>query len=675
MFANRFDPDDAKSKANKKLALLAKLKNKKSSVSTNGNPVEHVENKDDGDIVMEDINEHKNTEANLELEAGRFDDKNLKRKREEESEESEESESSSSTDSSDDEDNDQENHEDVKETDISEVPTAYASVFSRFKEAMSKKNEDEDNEDNFKNTEKDEELIDYKDVAPLPQLELPKDKTLYSQTYKNKTLDWLTKPVYYESNLSKPFTKIEPKINDILIKNLKNEFNIENAFSVQISLIEELLKDINSLKLNPFPKGDYLINAATGSGKTLSYLIPIMQSLIADSNTIKIKDSGIKCIIIVPTKPLVQQVYNDSLKLSKGLDVNIISLKSGGELNLIEETKKLESNLIDILITTPGRLVDHLKFLNLHNLKFLVVDEADRLLNQNFQDWCDLIINKIEKYNNDGNNNLDFNFKLRCIKIILSATLTTNSEKLSHLRLFKPRLVIIKNDKDSKDSENGKELYQLPDKLTEMNLRISEKLNDLKPLILLNLFKWVDKNNNKYDNFGLIFTKSNETSIRLHKLLSLLNNQFNFNLNIKIINSMMNNQDKDKILKNFNNEGGILICTDLLSRGINLTSIKFVINYDLPNSTKEYIHRVGRTARAGNKGNAITLIFGDNEFKWFKKLVYSGKQINRNNKTITDIKFIKEINSEIDNENDELFKLNITSFDKDIYKQCLKNLD
>ncbi|KGK35067.1 hypothetical protein JL09_g5783, partial [Pichia kudriavzevii] len=238
------------------------------------------------------------------------------------------------------------------------------------------------------------------------------------------------------------------------------------------------------------------------------------------------------------------------------------------------------------------------------SLRFLVVDEADRLLNQNFQDWCDLVMNKIERISNVENEGLDVTFKLRCIKIVLSATLTTNSEKLTHLRLFKPRLVIV-------NSTNNNELYQLPRTLNEKLLNVSEKLSYFKPLILLRLFEWIDKEKFRYDNFGLIFTKSNESTIRLSKLLNLLVMKLGLKLRIGNINSMMDNLERMKILKNFDENGGILICTDLLSRGINLTSIKFVINYDLPGSTKEYIHRIGRTARAGNLGNAITMCFGE----------------------------------------------------------------
>ena len=668
MFAARYDPTGSKSTSTqeKKEILLKKLKNKK-NIQQND---EIIPEKDhDGDIQMENEDNEIAEETNN------------KRKREEIGSDSEDySSDSSNSESESDLDSDSDsksNSQQIQEDDSINIKNAHKSVLTRFQKVMKKQplvnGQDEEIE------EQNIEPIEVKDVAPLPQLQLPRDKQLYSQIHKNQNLDWLTKPAYYDSTTTKPFIEFKPKIEDIILKNLKNEFKIENAFSVQITLIEELLKDLKRNKLDPTPRGDYLINAATGSGKTLSYLIPIVQQLLTNGN--KIKDLGLSAIIILPTKPLVQQVYSDLLKLTKGTDINIMALKSGGDLSINEENKRFKSNLIDILITTPGRLVEHLNLnsINLQNLRFLVVDEADRLLNQNFQDWCDLLMNKIENNDNNDtfNNDIDKLFKLRCIKLVLSATLTTNSEKLTHLRLFKPRLVIV-------NSDNQQELYQLPKSLNEKVIRITEKLSYYKPLILLNLFKWIDKFDNRYNNFGIIFTKSNESTIRLNKLLNELNKSFGLNNKIDCINSMMNNQERNKILKNFDETGGILICTDLLSRGINLTSIKFVINYDLPTSTKEYVHRIGRTARAGNSGNAITLCYGEGEFKWFKKVVYSGKQINRNNKEITDIKFVKdktdisnegkEKYNDNDNDNSDIFELNLSDSDKEIYEKCLKDL-
>lgn len=654
MFASRFDPSKAnpKESADKKARLLNKLEKKTKEEKMESEKVSSIavtQNQDeDSEMKLDDVDDEDDDKME-EIEQAKGESA-LKRKREDSDSESE---------------SEPESEEKNEEID-SEVSNAHSGILSRFKSVMEKQPEIDD-----ENSNQESSPIDYKDVAPLPQLKLPKDKKLYSQSYKNKNIDWISEPAYYDSSVTKPFKEFQPKINSTILKNLKEEFKIENAFSVQVTLIQELLKDIIRGRFDPKPRGDYLVNASTGSGKTLSYLIPIVQYILGSSTDRRITDSGVKCIIIVPTKPLVQQVYSDTLNLTKGTDVNVMALKSGGNISINDEKKRIDSNLIDVLITTPGRLVEHLDNLKLNSLRFLIVDEADRLLNQNFQDWCDLVMNKIEKNNFTNNSGMEFTFKLRCIKIVLSATLTTNSEKLTHLRLFRPRLVIV-------NSDNSSELYQLPRLLDEKYMRVPEGLSYFKPLILLRFFHWSDKNGNLYDNHGIIFTKSNESTIRLNKLLNLLIADFGLanKLKINCINSMMDNQERSKILKKFDEDGGILICTDLLSRGINLTSIKFVINYDLPSSTKEYIHRIGRTARAGNMGNAISLCYGENEFKWFKKVVYSGQQINRNGKNIVDVKFVKEHKDDqlAEREDVDIFQLNLTDNEKEVYEKCLKQL-
>ena len=674
MFATRFDPsasqNGSQKVADKKAHLLRKLKRKnrnhdstEETQKNNEPPKEDM----DGDSEMKDAySENQSSENQVDKSA---EEQTLKRKR---NDSNLDSDSSSDSNSDSESETESKTDEAIEAVLDEETKKTHSSIISRFKHAMEKQpNPDTEEEEMQMETEP----IKLKDVAPLPQFKLPRDKQLYSQSYKNKSLDWLTKPAYYDSSSTKPFQDFQPSIHSIIMKNLKNEFKAENAFSVQVTLIQELLKDIIRGKLDPKPRGDYLINAATGSGKTLSYLVPIVQYIVGSSSEIRIKDSGIQSIIIVPTKPLVHQVYADALKLTKGTDINVMALKSGGDVSITDEGKKIRSKLVDILITTPGRIVEHLEILDMKALRFLVVDEADRLLNQNFQDWCDLVMDKIETTYNAENEGLDLKFKLRCIKLVLSATLTTNSEKLTHLRLFRPRLVIV-------NSERTSELYQLPRTLDEKYLRIPEKLSYFKPLILLRFFQWIDKCGFRYNNSGLIFTKSNESSIRLNKLLNIMADKFGMGnqLSICSINSMMDNQERAKMLKNFETNGGILICTDLLSRGINLNSIKFVINYDLPGSTKEYIHRIGRAARAGNFGSAVTFCYGDGEFKWFKKVVYSGQQINRNGKNIVDIKFVKdreEAEEDADKETEEktdIFELNLTDGEKQIYEECLKSL-
>ncbi|GME77293.1 unnamed protein product [Ambrosiozyma monospora] len=593
---------------------------------------------------------------------------------------------------------------------------SHSSVFKRFQKTMNLQTKIQEsgfsvdtdiNTNSNTTTQPDSEPTELKDIAPLPQPALPKDKSLHVQTQKNKTLNWLAEPTYHKTTLTKPFTDFTPAINTTILTNLQTEFGITDAFAVQISLIESLSKDTTRNKLDPTPLGDYLVNASTGSGKTLAYLIPIVNELM--TRTVP----KLRCIVLVPTKPLVNQVYSTLLKLTKGVDLNCMAFKNDVGLN--DEHEKFVRLMPDVVVTAPGRLVDHIVGFDLWlgDLRFCVVDEADRLLNQSFQNWCDLLVSKIERDQRKqqlppqpGSGSVSgsrsgsessgvsasygsfYNrYSLKCIKLILSATLTTNSEKLSHLKLFKPKVVVVN---DVEDLVN--ELYQLPPNLEEYYLKVPESLSFYKPLILLYYLLQPT-----WNTHGLIFAKSNESAIRLTRLLTMLTEklQLTNQLRIKSVNSTIGSQARLKILKDFDLNGGVLIATDLIARGLNLESIQFVVNYDLPLSTKEYVHRIGRTARANRAGSAVSFVYGDGEFRWFKKLVYSGGVINRNKKVVHEIDFVKEkvegdeengdkddeemgdIVDDKDTDGDEKLKFALTLSDemKQIYENSLKELE
>lgn len=536
---------------------------------------------------------------------------------------------------------------------------ARSAVLKRYKRALEMQDKLADElKVPVENTTPVNELGEIKDVAPMPQPALPRDRNLSSQAAKNKNLKWLAEPDYHATDIKQRFDSFEPKLDEKLVSNLKTEFGIEEAFSVQVSVIQSIMSAVRKNRLDPRPYGDYLVNAATGSGKTLAYLIPVVEAL---------KDRVVprlRSIILAPTRPLVNQAYSTLLKLTKGFDLNVIALRSGESLRT--EHDRFLNNHPDIVIATPGRLVDHiLKYnLDLSQLRFLVVDEADRLLNQSFQNWCDVLVGKItSEQEDDSDSNSFYNrFRLRCIKVVLSATLTTNSEKLSHLKLFKPNLVVINNSE-----KLVHELYQLPPHLQEYYINIPEALSFYKPFIFLRFL--FDKPELK--DHSLIFIKSNETAVRLSRLLQLLLSYSSQKISVLCINSAIKSSQKQKILKQFDTDGGILIATDLVSRGLNFDSIKSVLNYDLPLSTKEYIHRVGRTARANKHGCAFSFCFGEGDFRWFKKLVFSGGVINRNGKDVTPIRFTRK--DELTGEGVE-FALDLSDEDKQLYESCLVKL-
>lgn len=517
-----------------------------------------------------------------------------------------------------------------------EYLSKHLHIFTKFQKSVN------DNGDLGEEMDEENEEIEKQDLAPLPQPMLPRDKRLISNTNHLKNLDWLATPIYASPEETKPLSEFKT-LAPFMIKNLEAQ-GIKDAFSVQISVLNLLLEDFEKNKLQPDFRGDLLVNAATGSGKTLAYLIPIIQALH------KRVVPRVRAIILVPTKPLINQVKSTLSQISKGTNLSIVNLKNDKSIN--EEASKLTQNEPDIIVSTPGRLVDHITkgSISLKYLRYLVIDEADRLLNQSFQNWCQTLISSIEMHQ-IKTNDISNTWSLKPQKLIFSATLTTDAGKLSHLKFEKPRLVIINNQEQMVN-----EIFSVPATLSENKISLGSAKSPMKPLILAKFLIDQQKTSNV-----LVFAKSNEASLRLSRLLTLIFAKLipNESINVMHINSTNNiTSVRTKILKDFSNRTiNILIATDLIARGIDLLSIADVVNYDLPNSSREYVHRVGRTARANQLGHAYTLCFGKGETKWFNSIM---KDVGRGDKSINDV--------ELD------FKTLVTSEDEHLYADALQDL-
>lgn len=472
----------------------------------------------------------------------------------------------------------------------------HQAIFNKFKQSTESEVIEQEHEEN----EEENKNIEQHSLVPLPQPALPRDRKLSSVSTHTKNLDWLTKPQYASPQDKEPFTNF--KLSSFMIKSLE-KMGFTEAFSVQISVLKMMLPEIEAQKLKPDRVGDILVNASTGSGKTLAYLIPIIESLH------RRVVPRVRAIILVPTKPLINQVKSTLLQLSSGTNLQIVALKN--DISINDEKDLLTRSVPDIIVSTPGRLVEHLlsDSISLSSLQYLIIDEADRLLNQSFQNWSNVLLDKI-----DTKINIAEVWKLSVQKLVFSATLTTDAGKLSSLKFYNPRLVIVN---DSKQLVN--EIFTVPMTLSEFKIHLGVAKNSLKPLILTKFLI----STNKLSNV-LIFTKSNESSIRLTELLTSLFQKLSVNLNVAFINSTNNRTSiRSKILKKFSNqEVNILVTTDLIARGIDVASITDVINYDLPNSSREYVHRVGRTARANQVGYAYSFCFGKGENSWFNKLAH-----------------------------------------------------
>ena len=380
------------------------------------------------------------------------------------------------------------------------------------------------------------------------------------------------------------------KLPHFLITSLKKH-SISSLFPIQSSLLPSLLKtpppplfyDVTSI----IPS-DICVSAPTGSGKTLCYLLPILSRL--HQRVVP----RLRALVVLPTKDLANQVH---------LVFNEYTRKTDLKVQLLNKDCRIISDKLippDVIVCTPGKLVDSLKSesgLKLQDLEFLVVDEADRLLDQSYHEWIPLLISHLPSYSVANTTN-DVT-RVHCRKFLFSATLTRNPERLSQLQLYRPILYTIETTSLHK--------YTLPPLLTQFVYTCTSTQDKL--LLLYHVLK--------HDSVTatLCFTNSKENTNRLYLFL------VNLGFNVNEFSSQLNDKQRRSVFNKFaKNEIDILICTDAMARGIDIQNVKHVINYDCPPFLRNYIHRVGRTARANQSGNAFTLL-EQCEVYHFKKMM------------------------------------------------------
>lgn len=443
---------------------------------------------------------------------------------------------------------------------------------------------------------------------------------------------WLSHPDIISSDLSTPGVPVNSLgyLCDTIQRNLKS-MNIKNLFPVQEKLIPWIL-DVQKKPI-PFRPRDVCVSAVTGSGKTLSYVVPIVQHIMENRMECKVR-----ALIMLPVFELAKQVFNVIDKLCNNLKVRCILLSKNRSLE-VEQNQLLKqegdtfTSKVDIIVTTGGRLVEHIFFtkgFDLKSLKFLVIDEADHAMSQMHNDWYYHYIQHIGITNELQSNRLSYRDLMALVKddggfqipqkLLFSATLSQDPEKINVFNLFQPRLFTTSDNKEDlqkyksrkmQDEQRGNFIgkYTTPAELTEMFCITEYKL---KPLTLFGLIK---KHN--WRKF-LCFTNTIEAS---HRLSFVLQTLFGTELVIEELSSLLPMKVRQKVLQKFS-KGDVngLICSDALSRGIDVPNIEVVISYDLPKHLKIYIHRIGRTARAGQTGSAITIIAPD-QIKTFEKLL------------------------------------------------------
>lgn len=436
---------------------------------------------------------------------------------------------------------------------------------------------------------------------------------------------WLAQPDIVSVDLGDEQMAIDDmkELDTEIVETLKSN-GVKYFFPVQRQVIPQLLK---AWKVKFFWPSDICVSAPTGSGKTLAFVLPIIQTL--KFRTVP----RIRALVILPVQDLANQVFKvfQNYVGKTNLRVKLLS----GQKSFAQEQNELVFkgvndqylSLADIIVATPGRLVDHIQKtegFTLNHLRYLVIDEADRVMEDVQNDWLSHVERSV--YTGDREKLTAINcanamkMQTPLQKLLFSATLSQNPEQLQQMSLYEPRLYTsiiqpenifasknhLESVKDNPDEDNFVGKYTTPSELTESILKIENSSN--KPLMLANLIKSKDFKKT------LVFTKSIENCHLLYTVLK------HMNFNVAEISSKLKFK-RTKILKAFKNDKiEVLVSTDALARGIDIGTIDFVISYDVPSYVKTYIHRIGRTARAGRQGWAITLV-ENNKVRIFKSML------------------------------------------------------
>ncbi|AAM32252.1 ATP-dependent RNA helicase [Methanosarcina mazei Go1] len=359
-------------------------------------------------------------------------------------------------------------------------------------------------------------------------------------------------------NMKKQLSSFFRKIMESLTMNNFKKLGLSNA--VLKSIDEHGFESPTAIQEKSIPLilagEDVIGGAATGSGKTLSFASGILQN--------SEKGKGIQALILTPTRELAEQVANSLRKFSKYDPLNIASIYGGVGINTqIKELKNAE-----VVVGTPGRLLDHISrnTIKLNNVKTLVLDEADHMFDMGFKVDVEKIIKECPQNRQT---------------LLFSATITKDIVRLSRKYMENPVRV-------------STESYIDPQKLNQVVYKVQD---DMKLSLLVYLLQ------NEKSNLGMVFCNTKRNTDKVAKNLR------KSSINAVAIHGGLTQNERTRILEKFHSGNiGVLVCTDVAGRGLDIQGVSHVYNYDIPRESKQYIHRIGRTARAGTEGKAINIL-------------------------------------------------------------------
>jgi ATP-dependent RNA helicase RhlE len=329
--------------------------------------------------------------------------------------------------------------------------------------------------------------------------------------------------------------------------------NYEDATPVQEKVIPLILQG-----------KDLIASAQTGTGKTAAFLLPLVNRILSDHHN----DHHISAMIIVPTRELAVQISEHLEGLSYFTSVSSIAVYGGGDGSSFIQEKQALSMGVDIVVCTPGKMIAHMNmgYVKLKQLKYLVLDEADRMLDMGFYDDIMRIINHVPDKRQT---------------LLFSATMPPRIRTLAQRILKQPAEVTIA-------------LAKPPEKIKQHAFVVYEEQKQ--PLVKQLL------NSRKFKSI-IVFCSSKQ------QVKNLTRDLRRSGIPAEEIHSDLEQTQREEILRGFTSKRiPILVATDILSRGIDVDHIDLVINYDVPHDGEDYVHRIGRTARAETDGTAYTFI-------------------------------------------------------------------
>lgn len=308
---------------------------------------------------------------------------------------------------------------------------------------------------------------------------------------------------------------------------------------------------------------DLIACAQTGTGKTGAFVIPILNKLAGKESR------ATDTLIIVPTRELAVQIEQQIQGLSYFISVSSMAIYGGGAGQDWTEQKNALKEGCDIIVATPGKLLSHIKMgnVNFSKVKHLILDEADRMLDMGFKDDLNMIIKELPRERQT---------------LLFSATMPPKIKQLAKSIQRNPVEISLSI---SKPAEGVKQSAIMASDEQKLGV-IADLINERKD----------------YDSILIFASRKNSVSQIVHKLKRAKLPAMGLSSNLK-------QEDREEVLRKFRAKRvRILVATDVMSRGIDIKEINMVINYDVPSDAEDYVHRIGRTARANTKGEAVTLI-------------------------------------------------------------------